>query len=166
MSNSQDVKEFTEESTGKECPRIPICLDKDNVFFIIKMVISELDELACTVTENKTEKNNLMSEAFSSRDECNDFDHDSSVKKISAQADAMVDAWYYMLNVSAKHGMNLSELFKVVHKANMDKKDPVTGRFIRRESDGKIVKPQGWSPPDVQGEIKRQMKNGSWNTHN
>jgi predicted HAD superfamily Cof-like phosphohydrolase len=59
--------------------------------------------------------------------------------------------------------MNLSELFKVVHKANMDKKDLVTGRFIRRESDGKIVKPEGWRPPDIEGEIKRQMKNGSWN---
>ena len=163
MSNSFDVKEFTEESTGKECPRIPICMDKDNVIFVIKMVMSELDELACTVTKNKDEKNKLMSDAFSFRDECKEFNYDSTVKKISAQADAMVDAWYYMLNVSAKHGMNLSELFKVVHKANMDKKDLVTGRFIRRESDGKIVKPEGWRPPDIEGEIKRQMKNGSWN---
>ena len=163
MSNSLDVKEFTEGSTGKECPQIPVSMDKNNVIFIIRMVMSELDELMCTVEKNSDEKNKLMLEAFNTRDECKDFEYDDEIKKIASQADAMVDAWHYMLNVSAKHGMNLSDLFKVVHKANMDKRDSVTGKFIRRESDGKVIKPKGWLPPDIEGEIKRQLSQGSWN---
>ena len=162
MSNSTDVKEFTEGSTGKECPQYPVAMQKDSVVFLIKMVISELDELMCTVSQNKDEKDKLMLEAFQARDECKDFDHEYQVKKIAAQADAMVDAWYYMLNASAKHGMNLSDLFKVVHQANMNKRDPKTGKFVRRASDGKIVKPEGWMPPDIEKEIQRQLEFGSW----
>ena len=45
--------------------------------------------------------------------------------------------------------MNLSAVFGVVHGANMAKRNPATGKFEKRESDGKIIKPPGWSPPDV-----------------
>ena len=53
--------------------------------------------------------------------------------------------------------MNLSAVFGVVHGANMAKRNPATGKFEKRESDGKIIKPPGWSPPDVEGELKRQL---------
>jgi predicted HAD superfamily Cof-like phosphohydrolase len=32
-------------------------------------------------------------------------------------------------------------------KSNLSKIDPITGKVIRRE-DGKILKPEGWQPPD------------------
>ena len=37
----------------------------------------------------------------------------------------------------------------------MNKKDPITNSFIRRE-DGKIMKPIGWKQPDIVSEIKRK----------
>lgn len=52
-------------------------------------------------------------------------------------------------------------MFHVVHAANMAKRDPQTGKFIKRE-DGKIIKPMGWVPPNVEGEIERQVKVGAW----
>ena len=65
-----------------------------------------------------------------------------------------------MLNAAAKKGVNLSSVFDVVHDANMAKKWE-DGTFHKRE-DGKILKPETWSPPDVQKEIARQFKEGSF----
>ena len=52
----------------------------------------------------------------------------------------LVDSYYYSLKCCCKKGINLSNIFEVVHKANMDKRDPLTGKFLKRE-DGKIIKP-------------------------
>jgi predicted HAD superfamily Cof-like phosphohydrolase len=49
-------------------------------------------------------------------------------------------------------------------QANMAKRCPVTGKFLKRE-DGKIIKPAGWQPPDVEGEIERQAREGSFASH-
>ena len=43
----------------------------------------------------------------------------------------------------------------------MAKRDPETGKFLKRE-DGKIIKPKGWKAPDVEGEVVRQDVEGSW----
>ena len=75
---------------------------------------------------------------------------------------ARFQVYYYSLNAAAKKGMNLSAVFGVVHGANMAKRNPATGKFEKRESDGKIIKPPGWSPPDVEGELKRQLAEGSF----
>ncbi len=69
--------------------------------------------------------------------------------------------YYYSLNAAAKKGINLSAVFKLVHEANMRKRDPVSGVFLKRE-DGKIVKPEGWTPPDVGAEMRRQASEGSF----
>ena len=65
------------------------------------------------------------------------------------------------LEAAAKKGVNLSALFHIVHGANMAKRDPATGQFLKRE-DGKIIKPAGWQPPDVKAEIVRQLADGAW----
>merc|ERR1712139_504204 len=83
------------------------------------------------------------------------------IDQIAAQADALVDIQYYMLNCAAKKGFNMSSIFGVVHAANMAKRDPQTGRFEKR-ADGKVIKPAGWKPPDVEGELGRQFAEGSW----
>jgi len=128
------------------------------------MVMSELDELACTVCPDAESRDKLMNEALGNRDRCKMFvdSYKSEDELIGAQFDALVDSWYYSLNTAAKHGVNMSKIFDVVHKANMDKRDPETGKFLRRETDGKIIKPEGWQPPDITGEIARQCEQGAW----
>lgn len=161
-SNAYQVKEFTEGSTGKPCPEKPQVMSPEKVKFIIRMVISELDELACTVTTDVTERDRLMQECLDERDKCSQFSYPTDVDLIAAQNDALVDAWYYSLNLSAQHGVNLSAIFDIVHQANMAKRDPATGKFIRRESDGKVIKPAGWKSPDIEAEIKRQIEEGGF----
>ena len=88
-------------------------------------------------------------------------EEEKDLAKAADQADALVDVYYYSLNAAAKKGLNLSSVFKLVHKANMDKRDPATGKFIKR-ADGKIIKPEGWTAPNVLQEIKRQNTEGSF----
>ena len=160
-SDAAKVREFTEGATGRKCPERPVPLDRANVLFIIRMIFSELDELACTVSANETERDNLLAEALAARDRCHEYADGSEPPSIADQADALVDSWYYSLNCAAKHGINLSRVFDVVHQANMDKRDPVTGEFIRR-ADGKVIKPAGWQAPDIDAEIARQQSEGAW----
>ena len=77
------------------------------------------------------------------------------------QADALVDAIYYICDCAVRHGMNLDPLFDIVHGANMKK--VINGKVIRRD-DGKILKPEGWERPEpkLEAEMLRQEKNGSF----
>ena len=162
-SNAESVCEFT-SGTGSDCPDKPTSMSRDSVKFIIRMVISELDELACTVTETPEDRDEFMQECLDTRDPCKKFkqEYSTDTDLISSQFDALVDSWYYSLNIAAKHGVNMSKMFDIVHNANMAKRDPETGKFLRRESDGKVIKPKGWKPPNVEAEIERQMTEGSW----
>lgn len=162
MNDAEAVKEFTESSTGKQCPTTPQEMTYDDVLFIVRMVFSEMCELICTVTNNEQERDELLHKALESIDQCTNFTYSNKNELIAAQNDALVDSWYYSLNTAAKHGVNLSSIFNLVHQANMDKRDPVTGKFIKRESDGKIIKPPGWKSPNIEEEIKRQSIDGSW----
>ena len=84
-----------------------------------------------------------------------------AAKTVVEQADALVDAMYYICDAAAKHGMNLDPLFAIVHGANMQK--VVDGAVTRRE-DGKILKPEGWVDPEplLQAEVRSQCRHGSF----
>ena len=74
---------------------------------------------------------------------------------ISDQADAFVDINYYMLDRTLRHGINMDRFFNIVHDANMAKRGP-DGKFIL-SSTNKVLKPDGWTPPDVLSEAKIQI---------
>ena len=80
---------------------------------------------------------------------------------ITEQADALVDAIYYICDTAVRHGMNLDPLFKIVHRANMQK--VVDGKVLRRD-DGKIMKPECWKDPApfLNEEVANQQEAGSW----
>lgn len=75
---------------------------------------------------------------------------------IADQQDALVDIIYCTMNVACKSGVNMEPIFDQVHRANMLKVDQETGKVKRRE-DGKIMKPEGWAPPDIVEEIRKQL---------
>ncbi len=79
------------------------------------------------------------------------------------QADALIDAIYYICDCAVKHGLNLDLLFEIVHSANMAK--IVNGRVIKRP-DGKVIKPEGWQDPHaaLAVEIERQSRAGAFTT--
>merc|ERR1712137_1346834 len=126
----------------------------------------ELLELWATLQgsqESKAAIIELLTKAESLPKEVYSDNQQGIVKRIADQADALVDIEYYMLNCAAKKGFNMSSIFGVVHTANMAKRNPETGRF-EKNADGKVIKPPGWKPPNVEGELLRQFTEGSWSS--
>ena len=90
-----------------------------------------------------------------------ELDELAEAETVTDQADALVDAIYYLCDCAVRHGMNLDELFDIVHAANMGK--VVDGKVLRRD-DGKIMKPAGWRPPEpeIEAEMARQKRDGAF----
>ena len=62
--------------------------------------------------------------------------------------DALADIGYILAGTIINHGMQniYDDAFNEVHRSNMAKL--VDGKVIRRE-DGKVLKPEGWQPPQL-----------------
>jgi predicted HAD superfamily Cof-like phosphohydrolase len=86
----------------------------------------------------------------------------NETEKVVGQADALVDACYFIGGSFVEIGIKPQPLFDIVQAANMAKLGP-DGKPIIRPEDGKIMKPEGWEPPEtkLEAEIKRQMTDGN-----
>ena len=62
--------------------------------------------------------------------------------------DALIDILVVTIGALHSIGVDIEGAWKEVHGSNMTKIDPTTGKVIRRE-DGKILKPEGWQPPNL-----------------
>lgn len=156
QTDSEQVKQFTSAFTA--VPDTPQPMAPDRTAFILKMILSEALELGQTVYSNEEVKQKLK-DMIDSTDFVADRPKPANEDELCAeQVDAMVDIYYYMQDSMVRCGINMSDVFKIVHEANMKK---VEGGVKRRE-DGKILKPAGWQPPNVVEEIKRQKNMGSW----
>lgn len=158
-SHSTDVMAFTRACDQPVAPR-PTAMTVQEVDFITKMILDELLELQATVrapAQAKAAMQKTLQEA-----EAQPLLPQNDVANIIAeQGDAFVDIWYYSLNAACKKGVNLCSIFDKVHAANMAKIDPRTGKCNKR-ADGKILKPAGWTPPNVKQEIIRQTNQGGF----
>ena len=68
--------------------------------------------------------------------------------------DALADIGYILAGTIINHGMQdiFDASFDEVHRSNMAKL--VDGKVLRRE-DGKVLKPEGWMPPNL-GQFLKQ----------
>jgi predicted HAD superfamily Cof-like phosphohydrolase len=73
-------------------------------------------------------------------------------RDLAGIADGIVDSIVVLLGTAAAYGIYIQPVWDLVHESNM-KKD---GGGCR--ADGKVQKPLGWQPPDIQGEIRRQQE--------
>lgn len=63
-------------------------------------------------------------------------------------ADALADIIYLAVGTALEFGIPLDRVWDEVQRSNMAKRDPATG-MVRRRDDGKVLKPEGWTPPDI-----------------
>lgn len=64
------------------------------------------------------------------------------------QFDAVLDQIVVLIGYGLSRGWPMNEGWAEVVRSNMAKIDPKTGVVLRR-ADGKILKPEGWTPPDL-----------------
>ena len=74
-------------------------------------------------------------------------------------ADGIADAIYVLVGMAVEYGIPIERVFAEVHRANMAKRRP-DGSVVKR-ADGKILKPEGWAPPDVARVLREASERGS-----
>lgn len=70
-------------------------------------------------------------------------------------ADALVDLVYVALGTAHYHGIPWQAVWDEVQRANMQKVRATDPSASRRGSALDVVKPVGWTPPDVAGVLER-----------
>ena len=77
------------------------------------------------------------------------FYTDDTVEEI----DACFDMMWVIIGYMKSRGWDCENIWDEGAKSNLSKIDPVTG-LVRRREDGKILKPEGWTPPDFTKFVK------------
>lgn len=153
------VRQFTQAAAPETdpLPKRPRCMSCEDATKIARFVLEEVYELldatgARVWTDATLAK---LVQEFAGREDRKK--PETQMELIAEQADALADIQYFCGDAAAKMGVDLDEVVVEVHRANMRKVVAGTGKVLRRSSDGKVVKPEGWLPPNVSGVIKRQM---------
>jgi len=71
--------------------------------------------------------------------------------------DAVLDQLVVLIGYGLSRGWPMLAGWEEVMRSNMAKIDPKTGKVTKRE-DGKILKPEGWAPPNL-AEVLEQYQN-------
>lgn len=83
---------------------------------------------------------------------CSKYDRGSEEDRreaLAEVADGLADLIYVAVGAALELGIPLAAVWAEVHRSNMAKVRPP----IRVREDGKILKPEGWTPPDVLGAV-------------
>lgn len=67
--------------------------------------------------------------------------------------DACFDLIWVVVGYMHSRGWDCEEVWDEGAKSNLSKIDPVTGK-VKRRADGKILKPDGWKPPNFKKFVK------------
>ena len=67
--------------------------------------------------------------------------------------DACFDMIWVIIGYMRSRGWDCESAWDEGAKSNLSKIDPATG-LVRRREDGKILKPEGWKPPDFTKFVK------------
>ncbi len=73
------------------------------------------------------------------------------------ELDACLDLIWVIVGYMHSRGWDIEGGWDEVARSNMAKLDPLTGKAIHR-ADGKVIKPEGWTPPDLRPFVKRSVK--------
>ena len=64
------------------------------------------------------------------------------------ELDACMDMIWVILGYCYMRGYDVNGAWNEVARSNLCKIDPLSGKVLKRE-DGKVMKPEGWTPPDL-----------------
>ena len=81
-------------------------------------------------------------------EEYNEFIAALNKKDEVEQLDACMDLIWVTLGFCYMKGYDVDGAWAEVARSNLAKIDPTTGKVIKR-ADGKVLKPEGWTPPNL-----------------
>ena len=95
-----------------------------------------------TLLDNQT---NVLRQALLD-EEVSELEEAVAAGDIVEIADALGDIVYIAYGTAVAHGIDLDAVLEEIHRSNMAKL--VDGKVLRRD-DGKVLKPEGWQPPNI-----------------
>ena len=72
------------------------------------------------------------------------------------QLDALIDILVVTIGAIHSAGFDAEGAWKEVMRTNFAKIDKETGK-VRKREDGKVLKPVGWTPPDLSGFVGKNV---------
>jgi predicted HAD superfamily Cof-like phosphohydrolase len=69
------------------------------------------------------------------------------------QLDALIDIMVVTIGALHSGGFDVEAAWNEVMRTNFAKIDPATGK-VRKREDGKVLKPEGWQPPQLAQFVK------------
>lgn len=82
------------------------------------------------------------------KEEVKELDEAVEARDLVEVADALGDIIYIAVGTALEFGIPLDRVWAEIQRSNMAKVDPATGK-VRKREDGKVLKPEGWTPPDI-----------------
>ena len=114
---------------------------------------------ACGITEWFKQLKDIPESVYQLRlrllkEEVDEFEEAHTQKDKVGMADALADIIYIAVGTANVMNIPLDKVWAEVQRSNMAKIDDTTGK-VRRREDGKILKPEGWTPPQVESVLKK-----------
>lgn len=81
------------------------------------------------------------------KEEVEEFWEAEAVCDDAEMLDACFDMIWVIVGYARSRGWDIDKAWDEGAQSNLSKIDPETG-LVRRREDGKILKPEGWQPPD------------------
>lgn len=103
--------------------------------------------------QERNEKNVLLYKNLI-REEFDEFIKAYFENDNESQLDGCMDLIWVILGYCYMKGYDVEGAWAEVARSNLSKIDPVTGKVNKRK-DGKVLKPEGWSPPELKKFIKK-----------
>ncbi len=86
------------------------------------------------------------------KEEFLEFETAMVYENLEQVVDALGDLIYVALGCASAFGVDMEPIIKEIHRANMSKEGGV------QRKDGKWLKPDGWTPPNIKGILEKQSK--------
>lgn len=130
-----DIEAFM-AAMGQAVPDTPQVVSNGTLRLRIDLITEEFDELIHELHELER-----------------DPDHTRIVElgRLAKIAKEICDLVYVAVGTASTMGIDLEEVWEAVHESNMEK----AGGPVR--PDGKRLKPEGWTPPDITSIIREQQ---------
>lgn len=135
------VRQF-HEAMGVPANDAPVLMDPDTRMLRIRLLVEEVLELA----EASGVRVSASTGFIGSRRVTVEVDP-VRTPDITSMAQELADVQYVTSGAAITFGLPMGAVFNEVHEANMRKVGP-DGKVVRRP-DGKVIKPEGWTGPDV-----------------
>jgi predicted HAD superfamily Cof-like phosphohydrolase len=89
------------------------------------------------------------------REEFDEFMRDFFAGDEVGQLDGCMDLIWVTLGYCYMKGFDVEGAWAEVARSNLSKIDPETGKVSKRK-DGKVLKPEGWTPPELKPFVKQK----------